>query len=62
MFWLIQQMLIALLLSFSISFSTKSVSLNNEPCMTRSTIVDLNSVELDYYILLISLDKCNGSY
>ena len=44
MFWLIQQMLIALLLSFSISFSTKSVSLNNEPCMTRSTIVDLNSV------------------
>ena len=62
MFWLIQQMLIALLLSFSISFSTKSVSLNNEPCMTRSTIVDLNSVELDYYIFLISLDKCNGSY
>ena len=55
-------MLIALLLSFSISFSTKSVSLNNEPCMTRSTIVDLNSVELDYYIFLISLDKCNGSY
>ena len=34
----------------------------NEPCMTRRTLIDLNSIELNYYPFLISLDKCNGSY
>ena len=29
--------------------------------MARSTIIDLNSVELNCYLLMISLDKCNGS-
>ena len=53
-------MLIALL-SFSGSLATKCVSLNNEPCMTWPTPIDLNSVELNYYPFVISLNKCNGS-
>ena len=28
--------------------------------MIRPTLVDLNSVELKYYLLRISSDKCNG--
>ena len=36
MFWLIKQ----LLLSVSESLATTFVSLNNEPCMVRSTLID----------------------
>ena len=32
------------LLSFSESLATKCVSLNNEPCMARPTLIDLNPV------------------
>ena len=49
------------LLSFSKSLPTKYVSLNNEPCVTRSFPIDLNHVELKNYPFMISLDKCNGS-
>ena len=28
-------------------------------CMVRPTLVDLNPIELKYYPLMISLDKCN---
>ena len=55
MFRLIRQVFIALL-SFSRSIATKCVSLNNEPCITRSTFIDLNPVELDYYLSMIGLD------
>ena len=55
MFRLIRQVFIALL-SFSRSIATKCVSLNNEPCITRSTFIDLNPVELDYYLSMIELD------
>ena len=37
------------------------MSLNNEPCMARPTLIDLNSVELNYYPSMITVDKCNGS-
>ena len=47
--------------SFSESLATKCLSLNDEPCMVRSTLIDLNSVELKYYPFMISLDKCTGS-
>ena len=50
-----------ILLSFSSSLATKCVSLNDEPCIVRSTIIDLNPVELKCYPFIISLDKCNGS-
>ena len=63
MFTLIKQVFIALL-SFSISLArdrTKCLFLNDEPCMVRPTLVDLNHIELKYYPLMISLDKCTGS-
>ena len=49
------------LLSFSSSLATKCLSLNDEPCMVRPTLIDFNHVELKYYPLMISLDKRNGS-
>ena len=54
MFSLIKPVFI-LLLSFSGSLATKCVSLNNEPCMVRLTVIDLNSVELKWYPFTISL-------
>ena len=36
--------------------------LNDEPCMIRPTIIDMNPNELRYYLFMISLNKCNGSY
>ena len=61
MFSIFKQALIVLL-SFSSSLATKCVSLNDKPCMFRPTLIDLNPVELTYYLFMISLDKCSGSY
>ena len=58
MFWLIKQVFIVLL-SFSTSLATKYVSLNNELYMTKPLVIDLNSIEINYYPFMISLDKCN---
>ena len=60
MFSFIKQVFIVLL-DFSSSLATKCLSFNDEPCMVRPTVVDLNPVELKYYLFMISLDKCNGS-
>ena len=49
------------LLSFSGYLTTERVSLNNESCMTRSTLIDLNSAKFNFFPFMISLDKCNGS-
>ena len=73
MFGFINKMFIALL-SFSgwlasignISNWTICISLNNQPCMTRSTLIDLNPDEynqgLGYYTFTVKLDRCNGSF
>ena len=37
------------------------MSLNNKPCITIPTLIDLNPAELNYYPFMISLDKCSGS-
>ena len=37
------------------------VSLNDKPSMIRPTLIDLNPVEVKYYLFMISLDKCGGS-
>ena len=34
---------------------------NDEPCIFRPTLTDLNPVELKYCPFMISLDKCSGS-
>ena len=33
---------------------------NDEPCMLRPIIIDMNLVELRYYLFLLSLNKCAG--
>ena len=51
-------------LSFNSSLSrdgTKFISLNNEPCMIRPTLIGLNPFELKYYPFMISLGKCSWS-
>ena len=40
---------------------TNFVSLDDELCMIRPTLISSNTIELKYYPLMISLDKCNGS-
>ena len=60
---LIKQVFIVLL-SFSESLArdrTKCLFLNDEPCMVRPTLTDLNPAELKYYHFIISLDKCARS-
>ena len=55
--------LFIVLLSFSSSLAcdqTKCLFFNDEPCMVRPTLIDLNSVELKYYRFIISLIKCTG--
>ena len=49
--------MLIVLLSFSSSLATKSLSLNDEPCMVILTLIDLNPVELKYYPLMISSDN-----
>ena len=39
----------------------KCLFLNDEPCMVRPTIINMNPVELKYYPFMISLNKCTGS-
>ena len=36
------------------------MSLNNQLCLIRPTIIDLNFVELDYCPFMSRLHKCNG--
>lgn len=38
------------------------MSLNNDPCIISLTLIDLNSIELNYYPFTISIDKCSGSF
>ena len=41
--------------------TTKCLFLNDELCMIRPTLIDLNPVELKYYPFMISLDNFSGS-
>ena len=59
MFSLIKQKFIVLL-NFSESVVTKCLFLNDELCLVRPTLIDLNPVELKYYPFMIRLDKFTG--
>ena len=62
MFYLIKVFIVLLRISESLARGwTKCLFLNDEPCMVRPTLIDLNPVELRYYPFMISLDKCTGS-
>ena len=37
------------------------MSLNNKQCKTRPFLIDLNHVELKYYLFMVILGKCNRS-
>ena len=53
---------IALLISSArVTDLTKCLFLNDEPCMVRPTIIDMNPVELKFYPFMVSLNKCTGS-
>ena len=39
-----------------VSHRTKSLLLNDEPCMVRPTLIDLSPIEFKYYSFMISLD------
>ena len=39
---------------------TKRLFLNDEPCIIRSTVNDMNTVELKYYQFMISLNNYAG--
>ena len=49
------------LLNFSGSLAPKSTSLNNEQCLARATLINLNPNELHYYPFMISLKIHNES-
>ena len=56
--------LFIVLLSFISSLAldqTKCLFLNDEPCMVRPALIDMNPNELKYYPFMISLNKCAGS-
>ena len=48
------------LLSFSVSLATKCVSLNNDPCTIRLTLIGLHPVELSYCPFMVSSDTFSG--
>ena len=67
MFSLIKQVFIVLFIKFEWNLAhvtkvswTKCIFLNDETCMVRPTLIDLNPLGLKYYQFLTSLDKCNG--
>ena len=39
----------------------QNASLNNEPCLAKPNLSDLNPNKLHYYTFIVSLDRCNGS-
>ena len=39
---------------------TKCLFLNDEPCMIRPILTDLNPIDLKCYPFVISTDKCTG--
>ena len=54
--------LFIVLLCFSSSLATKYLFLDDQTCKARPTLINLNPVELKYYLLMISLNKCTGSF
>ena len=44
-----------------VSDRKKYLSLIDEPCLIRPTLIGFNPAEVKYYPSMISLDKCSGS-
>lgn len=50
------------LFRFGESLATKCIPLNNEPCIGRSTLIDLISDDLGYHSFIVGLYRGNGSW
>ena len=48
-------------LSFSGSLATKCMFLNDESCIVKPALINLNPIKCNYFPFMISLDKCIGS-
>ena len=54
--------IVLLIFSESLALNqTKCLFFNDEPCMVRPNLIDLNPVEIKYYPFMITLDKCSGN-
>ena len=64
MFRLIKKVVIALDSIVHVFYHRKCVSLNNQPCMTRPTLIDFNHGEcnqgLRFCSFMVNLDRYNG--
>ena len=49
------------LLRFVGSLTAKYASMNNQPCVVRPMLADLNPDKLYHYPFIFSLDRCHGS-
>ena len=61
MFRLIEKAFIVLV-SFSGSLIVKCMSLNNKKCKSRLTLINLQPIELKYYLFMVGLNKFNGIF
>ena len=50
------------LLSFIGYLATRCVPLNNDPCLIMPTLIDLNPVEINYCLFMVSLDKMKWTF
>ena len=48
-------------LAFNSKQPIKCLSLSNQPCETRLTLVDINPHEVLFYSFTVSINKCGGS-
>ena len=53
--------LVLVLLYFGRSLAIKSASMNNQPCMVRSMLLNWNPDKHHYHLFINSMDRCNGS-
>ena len=42
------------------SMSVNCISMNNQSCIVRPTLIDLNPDEIYYYQFIISINRCHG--
>ena len=45
----------------AVTGTIKCVSINNQQCMVRPMLIDLDLDELHYYPFIISMSRCDGS-
>ena len=44
------------------SLAIKCVFMNNQSCLIKPTLIDLNLYELHYYPFIIDMKRCDGGY